>query len=433
MVYGKDEAILIVGSGCFGISTAYHLLKRGFKNVTVVDRSDILPAPDAASTDINKVVRSSYSDNFYARLAQEAIQSWKTKEWGNTYQESGVLVLGSSSDASKGAYTNSSYENDIAIGSRVNVLKDGDAIRSVFPKGVKVASFQDSSGYLNFDGGWANAAQGIRLMTANVIAQGGNVISGKSVVKLLRQNHKTTGVQFADGTTFYASLVVLATGSWTASTFPDLDFRGKCFATGQSLATIQLTPQEADVYRNCPVVLDFGKQFYTLPPNEDNIIKFALHDSGVIHFPIPGKAISTPRTILSHPQDGLSIPKTKVRALREHLRGVYPDLAEKPFAATRLCWYTDSPDEDWVIGYYPSDPSLVIATGGSGHGYKFLPIIGCIVADAIEEKLDPSQAKRFAVDRDCTQLHSGRTSAPEELDVEGLCSLEDLLPDFNSS
>ena len=111
-------------------------------------------------------------------------------------------------------------------------MKDGDAIRSVFPKGVKVASFQDSSGYLNFDGGWANAAQGIQLMTTNVIAQGGNVISGKSVVKLLRQNDRTSGVQFADGTTFSASLVVLATGSWTASTFPDLDFRGKCLATG---------------------------------------------------------------------------------------------------------------------------------------------------------------------------------------------------------
>jgi sarcosine oxidase/L-pipecolate oxidase len=54
MVYGKDETILVVGSGCFGISTAYHLLKRGFKNVTVVDRSDILPAPDAASTDISQ-------------------------------------------------------------------------------------------------------------------------------------------------------------------------------------------------------------------------------------------------------------------------------------------------------------------------------------------------------------------------------------------
>jgi sarcosine oxidase / L-pipecolate oxidase len=54
MVCGKEETVLVVGGGCFGISTAYHLLMRGFKNVTVVDRSDVLPAPDAASTDLSQ-------------------------------------------------------------------------------------------------------------------------------------------------------------------------------------------------------------------------------------------------------------------------------------------------------------------------------------------------------------------------------------------
>lgn len=46
--------VLVIGAGCFGISTAYHILKRGYQNVTVIDRSDVLPAPDAASTDYNK-------------------------------------------------------------------------------------------------------------------------------------------------------------------------------------------------------------------------------------------------------------------------------------------------------------------------------------------------------------------------------------------
>lgn len=46
--------IVIVGAGCFGVSAAYHLLKRGFTDVTILDRSSILPAPDAASNDINK-------------------------------------------------------------------------------------------------------------------------------------------------------------------------------------------------------------------------------------------------------------------------------------------------------------------------------------------------------------------------------------------
>ena len=50
----RSESVLIVGAGCFGISTAYHLLLRGFTDVTVLDRSETLPAPDAASTDMNK-------------------------------------------------------------------------------------------------------------------------------------------------------------------------------------------------------------------------------------------------------------------------------------------------------------------------------------------------------------------------------------------
>ncbi len=57
MVSKHSEGVIIVGAGCFGISTAYHLLQRGYTDVTVLDRSEKLPAPDAASTDINKSER----------------------------------------------------------------------------------------------------------------------------------------------------------------------------------------------------------------------------------------------------------------------------------------------------------------------------------------------------------------------------------------
>ena len=49
-----NERVLIIGAGCFGLSTAYHLLRRGFADVTVLDRSEKLPAPDAASNDMNR-------------------------------------------------------------------------------------------------------------------------------------------------------------------------------------------------------------------------------------------------------------------------------------------------------------------------------------------------------------------------------------------
>jgi len=88
VVVSRNETVIIVGAGCFDLSTAYHLLQKGFTDVTVLDRSEKLPAPDAASTDMNQIVPTSYSDLFYARLVRDAIQEWKkTGEWGNTYRE----------------------------------------------------------------------------------------------------------------------------------------------------------------------------------------------------------------------------------------------------------------------------------------------------------------------------------------------------------
>ncbi len=65
MAINTDSRILIVGAGCFGLSTAYHLLKRGFRDVLILDRSSVLPAPDAASTDLNK---SEFTPSLRVRL-----------------------------------------------------------------------------------------------------------------------------------------------------------------------------------------------------------------------------------------------------------------------------------------------------------------------------------------------------------------------------
>jgi sarcosine oxidase/L-pipecolate oxidase len=70
-----------------------------------------------------------------------------------------------------------------------------------------------------------------------------------------------------------------------------------------------------------------------------NIVKFAIHCAGYTHIDeAKNGTISTPHTITSDPVRGLLIPKSVVRDLRMHLKNVYPDLAAKPFCATRLCW-----------------------------------------------------------------------------------------------
>lgn len=54
-----------------------------------------------------------------------------------------------------------------------------------------------------------------------------------------------------------------------------------------------------------------------------------------------------------------------------------------------MCWYTDSIDNSFVIDYVPNTSNtLFIASGGSGHGFKFLPVLGKHVKNALERRPD---------------------------------------------
>ncbi len=56
---------------------------------------------------------------------------------------------------------------------------------------------------------------------------------------------------------------------------------------------------------------------------------------------------------------------------------------------TRLCMYADTQDEDFWIARDPARDGLTVASGGSGHGFKFAPVLGGIVADVVEGVAQP--------------------------------------------
>jgi len=152
-----------------------------------------------------------------------------------------------------------SYENDVAEGSRVLVLPDADSIRSAFPKPLQpltttatpapeadaappsprdaLGTFTTRTGYMNYDGGWAEAARAVKILIDVVVSRGAKVEGGKEVVTLLKNaradgSRCTHGVQCSDGSTYFADRVIVATGSWTASNFPGLALDRMCLATG---------------------------------------------------------------------------------------------------------------------------------------------------------------------------------------------------------
>ena len=134
-------------------------------------------------------------------------------------------------------YTKASYDNDLALGVRVVNLEDEEKRKAIFAAGVELgAAFtRDCFAYLNQDGGWVYAEGGTRRALENVRALGGTVIGGKAVKELVKENGetgRTTGVLCTDESVYSAELVVLATGSWTPSTFPESILRSQCLATG---------------------------------------------------------------------------------------------------------------------------------------------------------------------------------------------------------
>ena len=65
----KSDAIVIVGGGAFGLSTAHHLTSCGYTNISVFERGSEIPSRYSAANDLNKIVRAEYEDPFYTDLA----------------------------------------------------------------------------------------------------------------------------------------------------------------------------------------------------------------------------------------------------------------------------------------------------------------------------------------------------------------------------
>ena len=58
-----------------------------------------------------------------------------------------------------------------------------------------------------------------------------------------------------------------------------------------------------------------------------------------------------------------------------------PALSRSTHLGAKPCMYTLTPDEHFVIGLHPEHPAVSVACGFSGHGFKFAPVVGEILAD----------------------------------------------------
>lgn len=371
-------SVIIVGGGVFGMTAALELHARGWR-VTVLDQGR-MPHPDAATTDISKVIRMDYgADAIYTEMGEQSLSGWCA--WNAAWHEplfhqDGFLVMTRDAEMRPGGFEHDSYH---FLRARDHELKRmrADDLRRDHPA-WNADGYHD--GYFNPTGGWAESGRVLAVLKGLATGRGIEVHEERALDRLLERGSKVVGARDSRGHDWHADHVLVAAGSWTPFVLPHL--RGVLRTTGQPV--VHLRPADPRAWRAPAFPVwgaDIGRTgWYGFPANAQDVVKVANHGPGV-----PVERADQPRVVT----------ETEIARFRAFLRDTFPALADAPLVSSRQCWYCDSMDGDFLIAHDPGRAGLIVAAGDSGHAFKFAPVLGALIADVVERRSNP-WAARFA-------------------------------------
>lgn len=370
-----DVDVAVVGAGLAGAAAAEALTRRG-RSVCVLEAA--VPAgPGGSSHGSARIFRRAYPDPFWIGLTGRAQDAWRELE-----DRSGQALLRLTGGLDHGDVRNPALiaEGQDAAGVPHELLPAAAAAE-------RWPAFRFAGPVLfHSDAGTLDPTATVAAMLALTAAAGGEVRQ-ESPVNSIEDVPGGVRVHTAGGSV-RAGVAVLATGAW----LPDLLDRWGRVAPGllalhrrlPALAVVQhqifhfprREPLAAAVVDDWPIFLHQmsaaeagageATSLYGLPGGRDagpgGGIKLAEHNLG------------TPTT--ADTRDGIVDPGSRQRVTR-YVESWMPGLEPAPYAET-TCLYTDTPDEEFVLD---RAGALVLASPCSGHGAKFAPLLGELIAD----------------------------------------------------
>lgn len=263
----SQSSYIIVGAGVFGVSTAYHIIKKHpDASVTLVDR-DAFDADSrvAASWDWNKVVRADYDDIVYCRLGLEAQDVFKTDPlWKPYFHETGIFWT-CRSDYAQDVIDNYKKLGRKAELSAISVEEARKMYGGLFDEadydGVKEV-------LLNKTSGWGAAGDCLRAVTRETLRLGVKYVVAEVATLQFDDSGRCCGLKTTSGTTLTASHVVLCTGAYTpallefsaeSSGLADLQVGSRIVAGGITTGMTRLDIETYAKFAAMPV----GVQGYT--------------------------------------------------------------------------------------------------------------------------------------------------------------------------
>ena len=353
---------IVVGLGAHGSAAAAALARRG-RHVLGLERF-ARGEGRGASGGWTRMIRIAHFEHpWLVPLAVAAWDGWRALE-----QETGAQILAETGGLYGGPRDSALVAGAIA-GSRDHGLDhevlDAAEIHRRWPI---LEPAEDAVGVLEARAGAlrADRANAAHLQIAE--GAGAELQFGVRVVDWRPVPGGGFEVESADGDLFGAEQLVLTAGPWISELVPDL--RLPLTVEREIPMWFRPTAEPASLGADrMPiwVLLEEGVMYYGIPHDPELGLKASIHHWGTF-----GEPDEIDRTV--HESD--------VERVRTWLRRRMP-AANGPLVHAEVCLYTNMPDETFVIDRHPAATGVAFASACSGHGYKFAPVIGDILADLV--------------------------------------------------
>ncbi len=356
---------IIVGGGSMGSATAYHLAKKGQK-VLLLEQFDFIHE-NGAHGGQTRLIRKAYFEHAdYVPLLLRAYQNWADLEretLEKVYFETGILYMGEKDDALLGNIKTSAKRYDL----KLDVLEISE-MKEKYPQFNAIPD--DWESLFEPEAGFLLVEKCVQLYLQQALKLGA-VLKAREKVTVWTEN--TEGVEVTTERGHYkAKKLIFTAGAWTDKLLQDLNVPLK--VTRQILGWVK--PKNwADFTLDkfvCWGISDAKVGFYYGMPilnNEDTSGPIGLKLGSHLH----GDSVNPDNV-------DRRIYEADEATFRECLEKYMPS-ANGDVLAIKICLYTNTPDENFIIDHHPKHKNVILACGFSGHGFKFASVIGEILSD----------------------------------------------------
>jgi len=368
--------VVVVGLGATGAAALNRLARRG---VRVLGIERLTPGHDQGSSHgESRIIRLGYFEHpSYVPLLRRSYALWRELEAeanAKLLHITGIVEIGPPGGEVVSGTLAASRLHDLPH----QVMNAAETMRR-FPA-FKIP--HDYLGVFQPDGGFIAAEAAMAAMLAQARATGAEVQTNVAVRSVTPRHN---GVRIETGAGLIeARNAIVAAGPWLSTLMPDLP--APLRVTREVMAWFEPRNPAPFLSGPFPVFLlesPLG-QHYGFPPWRGGLLKIAKHHH---------------RNETVDPDHVDRVVSAEDEALIRPAVGQYIPAAAGALRFAKTCLYTMTPDRDFLIDRLPGEPNIVVASPCSGHGFKFAPVVGEILADLITEGGTGHDISRFRLNR----------------------------------